>query len=348
MEYRQIADTSIKVSQICFGGWQIGGTDWGNISEADAGISVKTAFENGINFFDTADYYGNGRSEEIIGKAIALQRGQCVISSKGGLIKSDGKTVGYDGSPEHLRNALHGSLSRLSTDYVDLYQLHWTDPKVAIETSVSELSKLKQEGKIHQIGLSNCTKAELARALQVAPIASVQLSYNMLRRDIEDDMLEFCKQNRISILAYNPLARGLLTGKYSSGDTFEDVRKKDPMFHGAIFKINIATVGELKRIATEYKISLLSLVKSWSLRLPTIASIIVGVKNASQIEEVINAQYIGNHEQIYEEVENVLAQRFEKISRHFWYLKIAGVIIRNNKIKRFLLKLYKRIRKAMM
>lgn len=342
MRYKELGKTDTKISEICFGGDQIGGTGWGNISINSAKDAVRSALDNGINFFDTADIYGLGRSEEILGQVLSKIRKTSIIATKVGSVLG-GRSV--DGSPKYLRSALFESLKRLKTDYIDLYQLHQPDPKVPIEDSVGEFCNMQKEGLVRYIGLSNCTLDELRRALKVIPIDSLQLRYNMFYREIEDEIVDYCLKHQISILTYSPLAKGVLAGKYTFNTKFNDSRKNQYAFKGARFRVDIETVDHLKTISETYDISLLSLVLSWTLRTPAITSLIVGVRNASQIKDIANTRIIiPVNSSFNDAVEEVLGERKRKLKKYCWHIEFIEKLARDRRIRGTLERIYKLIK----
>jgi len=331
--HKEFGQTGIKVPVICFGAWQIGAYEWGNVSLTDAKDAINTALECGINFFDTADCYGLGKSEEILGAVLSNRRKDCFIATKGGIVKSRNGHFGFDASPKHLREAVYASLQRLKMEYVDLYQLHWPDPKIPIEDSVIELARLQKEGLIRYIGLSNCTLDRIKRACEVARIESLQPSYNMFYREIENGIIDFCQQRKISILPYNPLARGILAGKYSLNTQFTDLRHDDPMFRGKKYKFNLETVDSLGKIAAAEGISLLSLVLSWTLRFSGATSLITGVRNSAQIKEIANTPIILLTHTVNYAIDRTLCDRLNKVKKYFWYIELVKFFVRDKNFR---------------
>lgn len=342
--FRELGRTGLKVSSIAFGSWQIGGTDWGAVTVQDARDAINEAFDRGINFIDTADCYGAGRSEEIIGMALTSRRKDCVVATKGGIVKGRHGLIGYDASPGHLRRAVSGSLRRLRTSYIDLYQLHWPDPKVRIEDSIAELARIQQEGSIRHIGVSNCSIGELERACSVARIESLQPSYNMFYRGIEMRIIDFCGQQGISIMPYNPLARGLLAGGYSPETRFRDLRRDDPMFNGKKYLLNLEAVELLRAIAAGKGVGLLSLVLSWTLRFPEIASVIVGIRNNEQAAEIAGVSLCSLDSATEDAIEDVLLRRSRAIRSRYWYKELAKALISNTRTRAALTTLMGRLR----
>ncbi len=256
MEFTTLAPAMPNVSRIGLGTWAFGGDMWGRTDEKEAIRTVRTALENNINLIDTAPVYGYGRSEEIVGKAIAESgtRDKIYIATKFGLSWADGK-VHRDGSRENIVREIEASLSRLRTDYIDLYQMHWQDPSMPVEETAETLYRLFEEGKIRAIGVSNFSVEELKTFRKVAPVHVVQIPYNLFEREVEHELLPYCKENEFSVLVYSPLCRGLLTGKITEDYQFQagDFRQKDdPKFQLPRLNQYLNAVNKLDQLAQEH------------------------------------------------------------------------------------------------
>ena len=242
---------------------------WGGNTDLDESIrTIRSAIERGITLIDTAPVYGFGRSEEIVGMALAEGlRDRAVIATKVGLEWRDGK-VWRNSSPARIRKEVEESLRRLRTDYIDLYQVHWPDPLVPIQETAGALARLLKEGKIRAIGVSNYSAAQMAEFRQVAPIHSVQPPYNLFEREAEGDVLPYAAQHDIAVLCYGALCRGLLTGTITSATEFkgDDLRRNDPKFQEPRFAQYLAAVASLDRYARErYGLPVLALAVRWVL-----------------------------------------------------------------------------------
>jgi aryl-alcohol dehydrogenase-like predicted oxidoreductase len=208
MELTEIPGTSLKVSPVAIGTWAIGGWMWGGTDEAESVATIRTAFEHGINLVDTAPVYGFGRSEEIVGKAIAESglRSDVLIATKVGLQWEGGK-VSRNASRARIMREIEDSLRRLRTDYIDIYQIHWPDPLITIEETAEAIHVLFAQGKIRAIGVSNFSVSQMERFRGVAPLHVLQPPYNLFERGIEADLLPYCRENRIALLGYGALCR---------------------------------------------------------------------------------------------------------------------------------------------
>jgi aryl-alcohol dehydrogenase-like predicted oxidoreductase len=254
MELTEIPGTSLKVSPVAIGTWAIGGWMWGGTDEAESIATIQAAFEHGINIVDTAPVYGFGRSEEIVGKAIAegWRRSDVQIATKAGL-QWDGGRVSRNASRARILREVEDSLRRLRTDYIDIYQVHWPDPLVTIEETAEAMLTLLEQGKIRAIGVSNFSVLEMERFRRVAPLHVLQPPYNLFEREIETDLLPYCRKNKIATLGYGALCRGLLSGRMRADTTFDgdDLRRTDPKFRKPRFAEYVTAVQKLDRLAQE-------------------------------------------------------------------------------------------------
>lgn len=276
-------------SRIALGTWAIGGSMWGGADDANASKTIDEALELGINMIDTAPVYGFGHSEEVIGKALEGRRGRVILATKVGLNWQDGK-VFRDSRPARIEEEVEKSLSRLRTDYIDLYQVHWPDTRTPFEETARALENLVKSGKVKALGLSNFSPAQMDEFRKFAPVSAVQPPYNLFEREIERDVLPYAEKNNLVVLAYGPLCRGLLSGRMTADRKFEgdDLRKTDPKFQQPRFGQYLQAVEDLKTIANKYGKSMLALAIRWVLdRGPTIA--LWGARKPEQIAGVDDA-----------------------------------------------------------
>ena len=254
MELTDIPGTPLKVSPVAIGTWAIGGWMWGGTDERESVATIQAAFEHGVNIVDTAPVYGFGRSEEIVGKAIAERRlrSEVLIATKAGL-QWDGGNVSRNASRARIMQEIEDSLRRLRTDYIDVYQVHWPDPLVTIEETAEAMRTLFEQGKIRAIGVSNFSVDQMERFRRVAPLHVLQPPYNLFERDVEADLLPYCRKNKIATLGYGALCRGLLSGRMRPDTTFDgdDLRRTDPKFRKPRFAQYVAAVQKLDRLAQE-------------------------------------------------------------------------------------------------
>jgi aryl-alcohol dehydrogenase-like predicted oxidoreductase len=276
-----------KVSRIGLGTWAIGGTEWGDVPDDDAVDSCLAIFDHGINLIDTAPIYGYGRAEEIVGKAIRMRgrREDFYIATKAGLEwREDG--VFSNSTPARLRRELEDSLTRLGTDSVDLYQIHWPDLAVPIEAAAAELLKFYEEGKIRGIGVSNFSAEQMEAFRSVAPLQSSQPPYNIFERAIDAEVLPYCERHGIAVLTYSSLCRSLLAGRLRAEMQFapNDIRRADPKFQQPRFGQYLAAVEELDRFAREaYGKRVIHLALRWVLDRPGVSAALWGAKRPAQL-----------------------------------------------------------------
>jgi aryl-alcohol dehydrogenase-like predicted oxidoreductase len=283
MKYNAIPNTDLNVSSIALGTWVFSGDAWGEAEEKACMEAVDVAVDCGINFIDTAPIYGNGRAEIIVGKAIKGKREKTVIATKCGLIGS-GKNISINLKPDSIKKEIDASLQRLGIDYIDLYQCHWPDPETPIEETMKAMAELQQKGKIRFIGVSNFDKPLLERALKVAPVVTLQNQYSMLDREIEPEILPFCNEKSVGVLAYGPLAGGILTGKY----------KEEPKLRGGDARSFFYKYysGEKFRKVKQFLAhlnasngSLNQLAINWVRQHPGVTSVICGGRNGIQVRQ---------------------------------------------------------------
>jgi aryl-alcohol dehydrogenase-like predicted oxidoreductase len=289
MEQIAIGASGLEASRIGLGTWAIGGWMWGGTDEAESIATIRAAVERGVTLIDTAPVYGFGRSEEIVGKALAEAglRAQVRIATKVGLAWKDG-AVYRDSRPERIRKEIEDSLRRLRTDVVDLYQVHWPDLETPIAETARTLEELRREGKIRSIGVSNYSPAQMGAFRAAAKLDAVQPPYNVFEREIEADVLPYAKGAGLTVLSYGALCRGLLTGRMTAQTRFDgdDLRRTDPKFQGERFRQYLAAVDALKKLAKErFGKSVLALAVRWVLdQGPTIA--LWGVRHPHQLDPI--------------------------------------------------------------
>ena len=286
----RLGRSELQVSPICYGSWQASPKFWGEVPADDLIAAMRRAFEVGVNFYDTADAYGDGYSETLVGKALAeLPREQVVVATK---VYHHFYPDGHrhpDLSGKYVIEECHASLKRLRMDYLDLYQLHSWDSLTPLEETTEALEKLKKDGRIRAYGVSNFTVEQLRLARKIGDYATLQPRYSLLDRGIESDLLPYCAAEDIGVLVYSPLCFGLLTGKFDGSETFTDLRGRHPRFQGEKFKTLAEAVRSLKPMADKYGLSIVQLALATTLAHPAVTCTIVGTKNPAQIEESAGA-----------------------------------------------------------
>lgn len=282
----RLGRTELLVCPIGLGANAVGGHNiYPNLSDETGKDVVRTALDSGVNFLDTAYFYGLGRSEELIGLVLKERnRHEAVIATKGAHKMVDGN-IGFDNSPAFLTQCVEDSLRRLQTDYIDLFYIHFPDEQTPKAEAVGALQRLKEQGKIRAIGVSNFSVEQMREANADGYVDVLQSEYNLFKRGAEKELLPFCKENGISFIPYFPLASGLLGGRYTKDSTFSDNRAKNPMFQGERFAQNMAKVDQLRPLAEAKQTEVAHLVLAWYLQQPAIDALIPGAKRPEQVKE---------------------------------------------------------------
>jgi aryl-alcohol dehydrogenase-like predicted oxidoreductase len=302
MEKRKLGESDLEISVIAFGAWAIGGWMWGGSDARDAVKAIETAIDNGMTTIDTASVYGFGLSEELVGKALKGKRKKAQILTKFGMSwdKKEGEyyfstkdNAGKDidiykfASKEKVFQDCENSLRRLNTDYIDLYQIHWPDLTTPVSETMEALELLIQKGKIRAAGVCNYSADLLIEAGKTIRLASNQVPYSMVKRDIENEMIPLCINTNTGILAYSPLQRGLLSGKIKPGHKFNqgDSRPDSPFYQEPNLSNILAFLGKIRPIAEGHHVTLSQLVLNWTIQQPGITCALSGARNPVQVLE---------------------------------------------------------------
>ncbi|WP_297598670.1 aldo/keto reductase [Mycobacterium sp.] len=302
--------TGLEVSRLAFGTWEFS-SDWGHADEDAAITMIRRARDLGINFFDTAQQYGFGESERILGKALrpefARTRDELVIATKGGLRKTDTGLV-RDASPEYLRSGVESSLRALGVDYIDIYLVHWPDPTTPPEVTGGALAELVSEGKIRHVGVSNYDAAQIEALSATLPVETVQPPYHLFRRDIEGDLLPYCHANDIGVMVYGPLAHGLLTGTMKADTSFAaaDWRSKSPIFNGEDYVRNLKVVADLGHLAIDLGVTMSQLAIAWTLAQPGVHAAIMGAQHVTYLQDSAGAADVTLSEEDLAAIEDIM------------------------------------------
>jgi aryl-alcohol dehydrogenase-like predicted oxidoreductase len=290
---KRVLGQSLEVSELGLGLMGMSFA-YGSADEQESIATIHRAIELGVTFLDTADMYGQGRNEELVGRALAGRRDEVVLATKFGNVLRDDGSRGVDGRPEYVRQAIDASLRRLGTDHVDLYYQHRVDKTVPIEETVGAMAELVAEGKTRHIGLSEASPQTIRRAHAVHPITALQTEYSLWTRDPEDEVLPTTRELGIGFVAYSPLGRGMLTGRFSSPDDFtdDDFRKTHPRFTGENFQRNVDLVERVREIAAEKGATPGQLALAWVLSRGDDIVPIPGTTSRKHLEENIAATEI--------------------------------------------------------
>ena len=280
----------VKVSRIGLGTWAIGGLEWGNVPDEAAIATILSAVDRGINLIDTAPIYGRGHAEEIIGKAMRAhgRRDAFFVATKAGLEWNE-RGVFANSTAPRLRQELQGSLRRLGTDFVDLYQLHWPDTLVPVAEVAGLFARFQREGKVRAIGVSNFSVEQMQEFRSFAPLASNQPPYNLFEREIDGSVLPWCETNGVTVLTYSSLCRSLLGGRVHRGMKFDekDIRSVDPKFQEPRFSQYMTAVERLGEFArTRYDKSVVELAARWVLDRPGVSVALWGAKRPDQLDAI--------------------------------------------------------------
>jgi len=323
LDTNQLGFSDLHLTSLGLGTWAIGGGGWdygwGPQDDARSLEAIDRALELGIHWIDTAPAYGLGHSEEIVGQAISGRRNEVIVATKCGLVWDEGAHSTYERlTAESVRQEAEDSLRRLDVDVIDLYQIHWPDPEEQIEEAWATIAELIEEGKIRYGGVSNFSVEQLKRIQPIHPVASLQPPYNMLERDIEEELLPYCAEHDIGVIAYSPMQSGMLTGKYDRESIEampeEDWRKDSKHFTEPELSANLRLIEGLRPIAERNDKTLPQLAIAWVLERPEVTAAIVGARKPEQIEETAVAGSWDLSEKDLEEIEALLEKRESRLT----------------------------------
>lgn len=294
MKTRQLGKDGPYLTEIGLGGWAIGGPwnwGWGEQDDAESLKTIRRSLELEVNWIDTAAVYGLGRGEEVVGRAVKERRKEVFLATKCGMVWDNRRRVSYSNRPESIRKECEASLRRLSTDYIDLYQIHWPDKNVPVEDSWGEMIRLKEEGKVLCIGVSNFGVDLLERCQKICPVQSLQPPYSMVHRYAEKETLPWCKEHGVGVVAYSPLQNGLLTGKFDR-DFMRTLAEDDwrraqnnRYFTEPLFSKVLDFAEGIRPIAEKHDKTIAQLAIAWVLMHPAVTSAIAGARKVAQAEE---------------------------------------------------------------
>lgn len=314
MKTRQLGNTEMQITPIGLGCWAIGGggyeSGWGEQDDQQSIATIKRALELGINWVDTAPVYGLGRSEEVVGRAIKGRDPKPYVFTKCSLVWDDRGRVSSSLKAASIRQEVENSLRRLQVDVIDLYQMHWPNPEEDIEEGWSAMARLKEEGKVRNIGVSNFNVAQMQRTMEIAPISSLQPPYSLLHRDIEQDILPFCQKRDIGVIVYSPMASGMLSGGMTrervSNLPEDDWRKRSQEYQEPRLSRNLALTEKLNEIGYLHNRTPGEVAIAWTLRHPAVTGAIVGARRPDQIENLIGSAEFRLTDTELEEIETFL------------------------------------------
>ena len=318
MEKRAFGKTGMEITPIGFGSWAIGGSGWaaawGPQDDEEAVGAIRRAVELGMNWIDTAAAYGLGHSEELVARALedVPESDRPYVFTKCSLVWDESGEVHNVLRKDSVKRECEGSLRRLQTDVIDLYQIHWPRPKEDIEEGWSALAELKEEGKVRHIGVSNFDVSQMERAQGIAPVETLQPPYNMLNRGIEEEILPYCAERDLGVIVYSPMRSGLLTGKMTRERVqnlpSDDWRRKNSDFQEPRLSRNLELVELLEQIGKEHGRSPAEVAIAWTLRHPAVTAAIVGGRRPDQVDGIIGAAEFRLSEEELERIETFLEE----------------------------------------
>ena len=296
-ETHQLGNSDLHLTPIGYGAWAIGGGNWefawGSQDDEESVKTIERAIDSGLNWIDTAAIYGLGHSEEIVAKALKNIHTKPYVFTKCSMRWQDDRQIYRSLKANSVREELENSLRRLNIDVIDLYQIHWPNPEDEIEEGWETLARLQQEGKVRYIGVSNFNVEQMKRTQKIAPITSLQPPYSLLNRNIEPEILPFCRENNIGVINYSPMVSGLLTGKMTAERIAQmpadDWRKRSPNFNEPKLSRNLKLVELLREIGNAHGVEPGVIAISWTLRHPAITAAIVGARRPDQVDGVLPA-----------------------------------------------------------
>jgi aryl-alcohol dehydrogenase-like predicted oxidoreductase len=296
METAKFGNTDMMITRIGFGAWAIGGGNWafgwGPQDDGEAIAAIHRAIEKGMNWIDTAAVYGLGHSEELVARALKGMSEKPYIFTKCGLVWDDTRKTSQNLKAESIRRECEASLRRLNVDVIDLYQVHWPVDK-DLDEAWEMMKKLRSEGKVRYIGVSNYNVEQLKQSMKIAPVSSLQPPYSLLNREYEKEILPFCKENGIGVIVYSPMGSGLLTGAMTreriAAMPSDDWRRNSNYFQEPALTQNLNLVEKLKTIGAKYGRSAGEVAIAWTLQNPAVTAAIVGGRNAGQVDGISKA-----------------------------------------------------------
>ncbi len=295
LQTRQFGKTDMQITPVGFGTWAIGGGNWayawGPQNDNESIAAIHHALDQGINWIDTAAAYGLGHAEEVVGKALSGLAERPYVFTKCELTWNDEGDIIDCLKRDSIRRECEDSLRRLNLDVIDLYQIHWPRPDEDIEEGWSALAELQQEGKVRWIGVSNFSIAQMKRAMEIAPVNSLQPPYSLIRPEVQQEILPFCQENEIGVIVYSPMYSGLLTGKMTperiANMPSDDWRRNDPEFQSPKLEANLKLVEALKEIGNAHHVFPGVVAIAWTLRQPAVSGAIVGARRPSQVDGIL-------------------------------------------------------------
>ncbi len=317
MELRRLGDSDLQITPIGFGAWAIGGGDWefswGAQEDAESVATIERALELGVNWIDTAAIYGLGHSEEVVARALRGSAHKPYVFTKCSMLWNTADRKIYRAlDANSVRQECEDSLRRLRLESIDLYQVHWPDPEAQIEEGWEELARLKDEGKVRYLGVSNFSVEQMKRVQRIAPIISLQPPYSLVNPKVQDEILPFCLENRIGVINYSPMASGLLTGKMTAERVAampaDDWRKRSSHFKEPKLALHLKLAGLLGEIGREHGVETGVVAIAWTLHHPAVTAAIVGARRPDQVDGTLPAASFRLSEDEYERINTFIRE----------------------------------------
>jgi aryl-alcohol dehydrogenase-like predicted oxidoreductase len=316
METKRLGTSDLLITPIGFGAWAIGGPGWefawGDQDDSDSIAAIREAVDAGVNWIDTAAVYGLGHSEEVVARALLGMRNRPYVFTKCGMVWDEHREIGHHLQADSIRRECEASLRRLRVEAIDLYQVHWPDPEENVEEGWATLAALREEGKVRHIGVSNFNVAQMQRAQAIAPITSLQPRYSLLHREVEPEILPFCAREGIGVIAYSPLASGLLSGAMSrervAGLPADDWRKGHSDFQEPRLSRTLRLVSLLRTLGKRRGYTPAEVAVAWVLHNPAVTGAIVGARRPGQVRGVAGAAELRLCPREVAEIEDFVAQ----------------------------------------
>ena len=316
METRVLGNSNLQITRIGVGAWAMGGGgwtwSWGPQDDEESIAAIKQALDLGINWIDTAAVYGLGHSEDVVARALKGRSNRPHIFTKCERVWDERGKIGGSLKAESIRRECEASLRRLQMDVIDLYQIHWPEPDADIEEGWTEMARLREEGKVRFIGVSNFTVQQMKRAMKIAPITSLQPPYSLVAREVEEDILPFCMRNNIGVIVYSPMYSGLLAGAMTrqriANFAPDDWRRRDQNFQEPNLSRNLRLVEVLREVGKRHGRTPGEVAIAWTLHNQAVTGAIVGVRSPEQVRGIIGATQFRLNDKEVMEIEDALEQ----------------------------------------
>jgi aryl-alcohol dehydrogenase-like predicted oxidoreductase len=316
MQTKRLGNSDLEITPLGVGAWAIGGGGWafgwGPQDDNESIDAIRGAIDAGMNWIDTAAVYGLGHSEEVVAKAVAGMSRKPYIFTKCARVWDEKGQIGKCLKADSIRREVEASLRRLKVDVIDLYQVHWPEPDEDVEEGWAEMARLKQEGKVRWIGVSNFSAEQMKRAQAIAPITSLQPPYSLVQREIEAEILPHAATTNVGVIVYSPMKNGLLSGRMTKQRVEnlpeDDFRRRSPYFQEPRLTATLDLVEDLRGLAAKYDCSVGELSIAWALRHPAVTGAIVGLRNRGQLDGVLKSAKLNVEAGDFQQIENLIVK----------------------------------------